>query len=65
MENDVNVTSMTLLTKQWRRRESDAICTPLTAEYFLNILSSINNGGSGPLSHGALPNPRRAPTPNL
>ena len=42
MENDVNVTSMTLLTKQWRWREYGAICTPLTAGN-LNILQ-IRNG---------------------
>ena len=43
MENDVNVTGMTLLTKQWRRRESSSISTPLTAGNFLNILR-IRNG---------------------
>ena len=43
MENDVNVTSMTLLTKQWRRREYGAICMPLIAGNFLNILQ-IRNG---------------------
>ena len=40
MENDVNVTSITLLTKQWRLRESGAICTPLTAGNFLKYLAS-------------------------
>ena len=43
MENGINTTSMTLLTKQWHRRESGAICTPLTDGNFLNILR-IRNG---------------------
>ena len=37
MENDVNVTRMMLLTKQWRRRESGAICPPLHAANFLHV----------------------------
>ena len=42
MENNDNVTSMTLLTKQWHQRESDANCTLLTAWNFLNILRIWN-----------------------
>ena len=42
MENDANVTSVTLLTKQWRRHESGDISTPLTAGNFLKILRIWN-----------------------
>ena len=40
--NDVNVTSVTLLTKRRRQRKSGAICMPLTARKLLNI-SRIRN----------------------
>ena len=37
MENDVNITSVTLLTKQLRRLQSGAICISLNARNVLNI----------------------------
>ena len=37
MENDVNVTSLTLLAKQWHRRASGAVCTQFTARNLLYI----------------------------
>ena len=37
IEYDVDVTSKTLLAKQWRRSQPGATCKPLTARRVLNI----------------------------